>query len=225
MAGLADAFLRHGGRLYTHSRVDRIETAGAAVRITVRGHAVTSDAVVVATNASVNGLKPLPVRHTPYISYAIGLRIPRRSIRRALFWDTETPYHYIRIAPRQGAGDLLLVGGGDHEGLRAHDVSRRHRHLEIWTRSRFPVAEDVEYAWSGRVLEPVDRLAFIGRHPLERGEVYVTTGDAGMGLTHGTIAGLLIADLIAGRANPWASLYDPARPSATMRSELARIAG
>ena len=32
-----------------------------------------------------------------------------------------------------------------------------------------------------------------------------------MGMTHGTIAGMLITDLIAGRENPWAELYDPSR--------------
>jgi Rieske Fe-S protein len=32
-----------------------------------------------------------------------------------------------------------------------------------------------------------------------------------MGITHGTIAGILLTDLILGRENPWASLYDPSR--------------
>ena len=32
-----------------------------------------------------------------------------------------------------------------------------------------------------------------------------------MGMTHGTIAGMLLTDLILGRENPWAELYDPSR--------------
>src|SRR5262249_25393957 len=44
-----------------------------------------------------------------------------------------------------------------------------------------------------------------------RQEVYIATGDSGMGMTHGTLAGLLLTDLILGRDNPWAALYDPAR--------------
>src|SRR5262249_39522728 len=35
--------------------------------------------------------------------------------------------------------------------------------------------------------------------------------DSGMGMTHGTIAGILLTDLILGRENPWATLYDPSR--------------
>jgi Rieske Fe-S protein len=67
--------------------------------------------------------------------------------------------------------------------------------------------------WSGQVLEPVDGLAFIGRNPLDHDNVYVATGDSGNGMTHGTIAGVLLTDLIMGRENRWTTLYDPARRS------------
>lgn len=72
---------------------------------------------------------------------------------------------------------------------------------------------DVKYKWSGQVQEPDDYVAFIGRAPTRGENVYVATGDSGMGLTHGTIAGILISDLIMGRANPWEKLYDPNRKS------------
>ena len=38
--------------------------------------------------------------------------------------------------------------------------------------------------------------------------VYVVTGDSGNGMTHGTIAGMLLTDLIMGRNNDWADLYE-----------------
>ena len=62
-------------------------------------------------------------------------------------------------------------------------------------------------------MESVDGLAFIGRNPGDEPNVYIATGDSGAGLTHGTIAGMLLRDLILGRDNPWTSLYDPARKS------------
>lgn len=80
----------------------------------------------------------------------------------------------------------------------------------------------VEHRWSGQVLEPVDSLAFIGRNPLDHENVYVVTGDSGNGLTHGTIAGMLLADLITGRPNRWASLYDPKRCSLRAATKFAR---
>jgi nitrite reductase/ring-hydroxylating ferredoxin subunit len=80
----------------------------------------------------------------------------------------------------------------------------------------------VHCRWSGQVLETFDGLAFIGRNPMDEPNVYIATGDSGMGMTHGTIAGLLLTDLILGRPNPWAGLYDPSRK--TLRA-LARFAG
>ena len=65
-------------------------------------------------------------------------------------------------------------------------------------RERFPAAGAVEFRWSGQVMETVDGLAFIGRNPLDADNVYIATGDSGMGMTHGTIAGMLITDLIQG---------------------------
>jgi Rieske Fe-S protein len=62
-------------------------------------------------------------------------------------------------------------------------------------------------------MEPVDGLAFIGRNPADDDNVYIVTGDSGNGMTHGTLAGMLISDLIAGRDNPYAKLYEPARKS------------
>src|SRR5205823_5757284 len=47
--------------------------------------------------------------------------------------------------------------------------------------------------------------------PTAKENVYVITGDSGMGLTHGTLGAILVSDLIAGRANEWVDLYDPQR--------------
>ena len=60
-------------------------------------------------------------------------------------------------------------------------------------------------------MEPIDGLAFIGRNPGDQANVFIATGDSGTGMTYGTIAGLLLTDLILGKANPWIDLYDPAR--------------
>jgi Rieske Fe-S protein len=43
-------------------------------------------------------------------------------------------------------------------------------------------------------------------------------------MTHGTIAGILIRDLVLGRENPWADLYDPARKRLRALAPLARRA-
>jgi nitrite reductase/ring-hydroxylating ferredoxin subunit len=70
-------------------------------------------------------------------------------------------------------------------------------------------------------MEPVDSLAFIGRNPGDK-NVYVVTGDSGNGMTHGTIAGILLTDLMCGRPSAWETLYDPSRISLRATPEFAR---
>ena len=69
--------------------------------------------------------------------------------------------------------------------------------------------EHIEYRWSGQVLEPMDGLGLIGRNPGDASNIYIATGDSGMGMTHGMIAGMLITDLILDRTNPWPSCTIP----------------
>jgi glycine/D-amino acid oxidase-like deaminating enzyme/nitrite reductase/ring-hydroxylating ferredoxin subunit len=212
LAGLARAVQQGGGRIFTHTHVSQVEGGSPARVWTSTGHTVRAAAVAVATNTPVNDRFAVHTKQAPYRSYVIGARVPAGAVTKALYWDTLDPYHYIRLqGGAGGAGqDVLIVGGEDHKTGQAEDTEERFRRLEAWARERFPRMTQVEYRWSGQVLEPVDSLAFIGRNPGDE-NVYIATGDSGHGMTHGTIAGILLTDLILGRDNPWAPLYDPAR--------------
>lgn len=214
LAGLATAIKEKGGRIYTQTHAKEIEGGKQARVETSGGGVVTADAVVVATNTPVNDLIAIHTKQAPYQTYVIGARVPKGSVTRGLYWDTPDPYHYIRIET-VGKGavayDILIVGGEDHKTGQEDDANKRFGALERWTRLRFPMVEGIEYRWSGEVMEPVDGLAFIGRNPMDSDNVFIATGDSGNGMTHGTIAGILLTDLIMGRKNPWESIYDPSR--------------
>ena len=166
---------------------------------------------MVATNTPVNDRVAVHTKQAAYRTFVVGARVPRGSVPAILLWDTPDPYHYVRIQQLDERSDVLIVGGEDHKTGQADDAGERFARLESWTRERFPQATAFDFRWSGQVMEPIDGLALIGRNPLDHNNVYVVTGDSGNGMTHGTIAGMLITDLIMGRPNPWASLYDPAR--------------
>jgi glycine/D-amino acid oxidase-like deaminating enzyme/nitrite reductase/ring-hydroxylating ferredoxin subunit len=210
LAGLARAIKAQGGKIFGHSHADHIEGGETAI-IEVGKHKVTADAVVVATNTPINDLVALHTKQAPYMTYAIGARIPKGSVTDALYWDTLKAYHYIRLEPLDSKSDLLIVGGEDHKTGQADDAHQRHARLETWARARFPMIEKIESKWGGQCMETIDGLAFIGRNPLDKENVFVVTGDSGMGITHGTLAGILLTDLIMKVENPWTELYDPAR--------------
>jgi glycine/D-amino acid oxidase-like deaminating enzyme/nitrite reductase/ring-hydroxylating ferredoxin subunit len=225
LAGLTEAIKRKGGRIFTDSHAKEIE-GGNSARVETANHAaVTAEAIVVATNTPVNDLVAIHTKQAPYQTYVIGARVPRGSVTRGLYWDTPDPYHYVRIETvGEGARayDLLIVGGEDHKTGQKNDAGRRFGALERWARHRFPMVEGIEYRWSGEVMEPVDGLAFIGRNPMDSDNVFIATGDSGNGMTHGTIAGMLLTDMIVGRKNAWEKIYDPSRISLRSLGEFAK---
>jgi glycine/D-amino acid oxidase-like deaminating enzyme/nitrite reductase/ring-hydroxylating ferredoxin subunit len=225
LGGLAQAIKKRGGSIHTKTHASKIEGGDRAVIETSGGAVVTADAVVVATNSPVNDLVAIHTKQAAYQTYVIGARVPRGSVNRALYWDTPDPYHYLRIetiGTGASAYDLLIVGGEDHKTGQEDNANRRFGILERWTRTRFPMIESIEYRWSGEVLEPIDGLAFIGRNPLDEPNVFIATGDSGNGMTHGTIAGILITDLIMERENEWAKLYEPSRKTLLALPTFAR---
>jgi len=214
LTGLARAIEREGGQIFTGTHADEIESGDNARVTTTGGYKISADSIVVATNSPVNDRVAIHTKQAPYTTYVIGARIPRGSVPAILLWDAPADlwdaYHYIRIEQGEES-DVLIVGGEDHKTGQQHDGAQRWGKLEQWTRNRFPMVEEIEYRWSGQVMEPVDGLAFIGRNPLDADNLFIATGDSGMGMTHGTIAGMLLTDLIVGRKNPWTELYDPSR--------------
>lgn len=223
LSGLANRITAGGGRIYGHTRAQDDLEKGPPARVhTTAGHTITADSVVVATNTPINAnwgdIFAVHMRQAAYRTFVIGARVPVGSIPRNLYWDTGDPYHYVRLqkAPDKTGGshagyEILIVGGEDHKTGQADDAPERYARLEAWARERFPSIETIDYRWSGQVQEPADGLALIGTDPGNSSHIYIITGDSGMGMTHGSIGGMVITDLILGRSNPWAKLYDPGR--------------
>lgn len=218
LQALALAIQSRGGRIYNDTHVDEI----GPDYIKANGHILKAKHTVVATNSPINNRFTLHTKQFAYRSYVIGAVIPRDSVPMALWWDTgdqdavwlAKPYHYVRTQRLDDKHDLLICGGEDHKlgqaGREHIDEEDRYDRLEQWLRQRFPMIDSIRYVWSGQILEPVDALGFIGRNPGDE-HIYVVTGDSGNGMTHSTIAGMLLSDLIQGKSNPWEKVYDPAR--------------
>ncbi|RDV12631.1 FAD-dependent oxidoreductase [Pontibacter diazotrophicus] len=213
LAGLADAIIDKGGQIFTNTHIVDFKSGPVTTVVSETGHAISANHLVVATNTPVNDKVTMHTKLVPYRTYAIAMRVPKDSVPDALFWDMDEPYHYVRLQRSEGEDvdyDVLIVGGEDHKTGQDDHLMKHFRALESWTRLKFPMVTEVDYLWSGQVFEPVDGLAYIGRNPGDS-NVYIATGDSGHGTTHGTIAGMLITDLIMDRPNPWAGLYDPSR--------------
>lgn len=227
LKGVTEAIVRNGGKIFTETHIQDILPSLNQVK-TSDGYTAFAKNIVIATNAPIiDKVSKIYDKQKAYRTYVIGARIKKDKIPQALYWDTGnqnsenavTPYHYVRIQHNRENNskyDILIVGGEDHltgNIMNDRDLQQRYTNLESWTRNRLPI-EDIEFQWSGQVLEPKDGIAFIGYNPGDeekKKNIFITTGDSGNGITHGTIAGIILTDLILGKNNPWVSLYNPSR--------------
>jgi glycine/D-amino acid oxidase-like deaminating enzyme/nitrite reductase/ring-hydroxylating ferredoxin subunit len=228
LSALARAIERDRGAIHCGTHAEEVRGGRNPSVVTREGYRIDCGAVVVATNTPINDKVKIHTKQAPYLTYVIAARVPRGTVARVLLWDTLDPYHFVRVIPdAESQGEMLVVGGEDHKTGQENDGAQRFENLERWTRERFPMAREIMYRWSGQVMETHDYLGFLGRNPGDE-NVYVATGDSGMGMTHGTIAGLVITDLIHGAEVPWSVLYDPARitlgATRTFAKETANMA-
>jgi glycine/D-amino acid oxidase-like deaminating enzyme/nitrite reductase/ring-hydroxylating ferredoxin subunit len=210
LAGVAKAILDRGGAIYEHSAAEEFSTSPRSVK--TAGGTLTCDHVILATHTPLMGTTNIAsatlfqTKLALYTSYVVAGRAPLDSVPDALFWDTAEPYHYLRLE-RHRDYDLVIYGGEDHKTGQAADTNACYDHLERALSTLVPGIH-VTHRWSGQVIETPDGLPYIG--PTADCQ-FAGTGFAGNGMTFGTLTGMMAADYVLGRRNPWAELLDPSR--------------
>jgi glycine/D-amino acid oxidase-like deaminating enzyme/nitrite reductase/ring-hydroxylating ferredoxin subunit len=191
--------------VFEDTRVLDIEDGTPCVVKTETG-TVTAQDVVMATHVPLNRLL-LQTKVAHYRSYVVAGQTEAR-VPDGLYWDNEDPYHYIRLQ-ETSTGTLVIVGGEDHKVGQEDDTEKAFAALRDYAHDRLKL-RSIAYRWSAQVAEPVDGLPYLGRNS-SSSHVYVGTGYSGTGMTFGTLAATIASDLILGRDNPHASLFDATR--------------
>lgn len=204
--GLADAARAYGCRIYENSRVTRVDH-GSTTTIHTHDAKVRAKEVVMATHIPFGRILSVQTRVFPYRSYILTFKA-KEDIGEDLYWDTMSPYHYIRQVT-DSRGRWIILGGADHKVGQKEKPGLSYEHLLTYAKKHFTIKAP-RWQWSAQYYPSSDDLPYIGRAPFNR-HLFIATGYSGNGLTFGTIAGHLIADEIMGRRSPWRDLYTPMR--------------
>jgi glycine/D-amino acid oxidase-like deaminating enzyme/nitrite reductase/ring-hydroxylating ferredoxin subunit len=210
LAAVARAITDRGGKIYEDSAATDFNDRPLSV--SANGHTLTCQAIVLAThtplvgNAGMLSAMLFQTKQALYTSYVVAGRVEKGRVPDALFWDTADPYHYLRIEQHRNH-DVVIFGGEDHKTGQAADTNACFDRLE---RTLASMVGDVAitHRWSGQVIETPDGLPYIGETADRQ---FAGTGFSGNGMTFGTLTGMMAADRIAGRPNPWSELFDPSR--------------
>lgn len=209
--GVVSALTQKGSvRFFANSPVIAVEEQEAAVSVRTERGSVSARHAVIATNSPIANRIVVHDKQGPYRTYAFAAEIKRGALPDALYWDTEDPYHYVRLQPGKAGKDYIIVGGEDHKTGEANDAEDRFKKLKAWAKEYFPMIGRITHRWSGQVLDPFDYLPFVGKNPGQE-NIFIATGDSGQGFTNGPLAGMILAGMIANGRHKWAELHDPSR--------------
>jgi glycine/D-amino acid oxidase-like deaminating enzyme/nitrite reductase/ring-hydroxylating ferredoxin subunit len=208
--GLARAINADGCRIYENTPVESItEQRNGICRVKTAGGTVHAEHVIHATHTP-KGIMLVQTMLGPYREYGIACRLRSGLPGPGIFWGyPRMGEKYSTRRYTRGDEHYLIVVGRPHKvGQLKGNVECLHR-LEQFAAEHFPVVE-VTHRWGGQHYRPADLLPYIGRTD-EDSNILIATGFATDGLVYGALAAGMLADLILGRSNPWAELFDPSR--------------
>jgi glycine/D-amino acid oxidase-like deaminating enzyme/nitrite reductase/ring-hydroxylating ferredoxin subunit len=203
---LAERVEAAGGSIVEQCRATRVD--GSTV-VTTRG-VVTGRDVVVATHFPILDRAGFFARLEPIRDLVVSGPVdPARAPAGAFLCTSES--RSVRTVPRDDGSTDLIVGGENYRVGTRTDVLERHRALASWAQEWFGVTS-VTHRWSAHDLVTPDGMMYAGRYHPAADHLWVATGFNLWGMTGGTAAGLLVADLVEGRADQErAALFNPSR--------------
>lgn len=205
---LAQTIAGNGSYIFENTRVETVKEEDTCQVITEKGTVRAKD-VIVATHLPILDEGLFFAKTYPKRSYIIAAPIAPAQAPDGMFIGVGEDYHSIRTTP-YGDELLLLIGGGGHKVGENINTIERYKELENYGRSTFGI-DQFKYRWSTQDLVSFDKLPYIGKlTPLHK-HTYVATGFSLWGMSNGTLSGMILSDIILGKENPWAQLYDATR--------------
>lgn len=213
LANLAKIIGSEGGEVFEMSKVLDVQDGGRV--LLTAGGKVSAKATIMATGYPLTSFPEITKLISQSITYVVGLRFEKPApFKDYLFWDDETPYHYFRRI-----NDFEVVLGGEDRSFLFKTVKDIEKiggpgpflNLKKYMENLIGQECEIIQKWQGGIFDTLDNLPYIGRHPSYGENIYFAYGFSGNGITLGTLAGEIIADMLVKRDNKFAKQFSFAR--------------
>lgn len=201
--GLARVLAARGVHLHEQTPVQDIDAGDGEAR--AANGLVRAESIVLATHSPV-GFNLVQAEMEPYREYGISAVHGQEPMPEGIFWIRDDGQS-IR-SHRAGGRDYLVVVGAKHRVGEPEPGKDYPQTLRDYARRRFGSSEFV-HEWSAQQFVSADGLPYVGRSAHHN--VLIATGFASDGLTWGTVASAVVADLVQGRETPASERLTPRR--------------
>ena len=203
VAGLARTIPGDGSHVFERSRAVEWDPQ----RVVTDGGTVRARNVVMATHLPLGQVGFYYAMAYPQAEPVIAAPIGR--VPPGMYKNAEEPSHSIRTH-RSGGKTYGIVAGTHFKPGHPDEERKYFEDIERWLGEHFDAGPS-EYRWVNEDYTPMDSAPFIGWSSTTGDGYFVATGFDAWGISNGTVAGMIIADLATGKENKWLDIFDASR--------------
>ena len=205
LKGLASTLPGDGGHVFERSRVvdwapDRIATEGGSVR---------ARHVIMATHLPLGQVGLFYAENYPHMHAVIMGRADPNRIPDGMYLSVERPRRSLRGHRDDEGRHWMLFTGPSFRHGNVDEQRKGFAEIERFASEHFGVT--AEYRWTNEDYTPMDHAPFVGWSSSNAHPYLVATGFNAWGISTGTAAAMVLADIVTGQANPWLELFDATR--------------
>lgn len=202
VAGLAATLPGNGCHVFEKSRAIDWEPT----RVVTESGSVAARIVVMATHLPLGQVGGYYAQAYPKAEPVIAA--PIRTVPDGMYINVEQPSHSIRTHRHENGQVYGIVAGTSFKPGHVDEERKYFKNIEAWLTESFD-AGPVEYRWVNEDYTPMDNAPFIG---WSKGQEYlVATGFDAWGISNGTAAAMILAELAQGREHRWLDMFDATR--------------
>lgn len=207
---LAKIVTEKGGRIYENTRAIKTEDGDICEVETASGR-VFAKKMIIATHFPVYDTGGYYTKLRPIRSYVLAGKIEGEAPR-DMYYGIGNDHNYFSIrSQRVGIDKLVIFGGERHFAGRAQgdNYLKKYRDLEKRINKKFTLKE-IHYHWSTQDNFTLDNIPYIGLSPGTK-NTYLATGFGGWGMTNSAVSAIILSNLILGKEDKSAKLFEPKR--------------
>jgi glycine/D-amino acid oxidase-like deaminating enzyme/nitrite reductase/ring-hydroxylating ferredoxin subunit len=195
--GLADK-LSSKVSIYENSKVTDFDEDTGVVK-TMKG-TIKAGEVIMATHTP-KGVFMVQTALGPYREHGVAVEL-KGSFPNGIFWGLDNPKFSVRAFKDEKKNYVMVIGDKYKTG-HGHDTFKYINELENFLTNRFDTNGD-KFMWAGQHYRSADGLPYIGK---QGKRMYIMTGFATDGLVYGTMAAMIVSDMINRKENAWQETY------------------
>lgn len=164
ISGLTKAIIAKGGRIFEKTYAQHIDDGKTSTITTHNGKSIHAQQIMRTISETSQTIAKPPVIEDIRRTYVIAARVPKNHVQKAIYWDTGSPHHFIRLHNSLHPGelyDIITIGGESHYLKQSCDPKEKFDLLTAWSHKHIPELGKLEYCWSGQVMEPAIHLAML----------------------------------------------------------------